>query len=89
LGVQSVERPIARSELYYCDEMFLCGTGVQIAPITSVDHRIVGDGEMGTISRGLQTLYFDAVRGLLPNYRHWLTPTYAALRVPASSGAAD
>jgi branched-chain amino acid aminotransferase len=89
LGVPSVERQIARSELYYCDEIFLCGTGVQIAPVTQVDHRVVGDGEMGPISRRLQHLYFDAVRGLLPAYRHWLTPAYSEARIPASSATGD
>ena len=44
LGIPVVERPIDRTELYVCDELILCGTGAQIAPVGSVDHRPVGNG---------------------------------------------
>lgn len=67
-------RSIDRSELYIADEVFLCGTGVQISPVIEVDHRPVGSGEIGPISRLVRDRYFDAVRGRLPEYSHWLTP---------------
>ena len=76
MGVDIVVRPIDRSELYVADEVFLCGTGAQISPVTSVDHRRVGTGETGPITRQVSKLYFDAVRGRLPAYRDWLTPIY-------------
>ena len=76
LGLTTQVRSIDRSELYVCDELFLCGTGAQISPVTSVDHRPVGDGDVGPITRRLTELYFDAVRGKLPAYRHWVTPIY-------------
>jgi len=66
-------RSIDRSELYVCDEMFLCGTGVQISSVVEVDHRPVGSGAVGPIGRLVRDRYFDAVRGRLPAYRHWLT----------------
>jgi branched-chain amino acid aminotransferase len=66
-------RSIDRSELYIADEMFLCGTGVQISPVIEIDHRAVGSGEVGPIGRMVRDRYFDAVRGRLPEYRHWLT----------------
>jgi branched-chain amino acid aminotransferase len=66
-------RSIDRSELYIADEMFLCGTGVQISPIIEIDHRPVGSGEVGPIGRLVRDRYFDAVRGRLPEYSHWLT----------------
>ncbi len=69
-------RSIDRSELYVADEVFLCGTGVQISPVVEVDHRKVGTGQVGQIGRLLGRKYFDAVRGRLPEYRHWLTPIY-------------
>ena len=65
-----------RSELYVADEIFLCGTGAQISPVTSVDHRPVGTGDVGPITQRLMALYFDAVRGRLPAYSNWLTPVY-------------
>jgi branched-chain amino acid aminotransferase len=76
LGIETVERSVDRSELYICDELFLCGTGAQISPVVSVDHRSVGDGNVGPITTRLAAMYFDAVRGRLPAYRDWLTPIY-------------
>jgi branched-chain amino acid aminotransferase len=73
-GIPVVERSIDRSELYVADEVLLCGTGVQVSPVVEVDHRPVGSGEIGPISRLVRDRYFDAVRGRLPEYSHWLTP---------------
>jgi branched-chain amino acid aminotransferase len=73
-GIRTEVRSIDRSELYVADEVFLCGTGVQVSPVVEVDHRKVGTGEVGPISHALKARYFDAVRGRLPEYRHWLTP---------------
>jgi len=73
-GIPLVERSIDRSELYIADEVLLCGTGVQVSPVIEVDHRPVGSGAIGPISRLIRDRYFDAVRGRLPEYRHWLTP---------------
>lgn len=73
-GIPLETRSIDRSELYIADEVFLCGTGVQVSPVIEVDHRPVGSGEVGPISRLVRDRYFDAVRGRLPEYSHWLTP---------------
>ena len=62
-------RSIDRSELYVADEMFLCGTGVQISPVIEIDHRPIGSGEVGPIGQLVRDRYFDAVRGRLPEYR--------------------
>ena len=67
-------RSIDRTELYVADEMLLCGTGVQVSPVVELDHRPIGSGEVGTVTRRIRERYFDAVRGRLPEYRHWLTP---------------
>jgi branched-chain amino acid aminotransferase len=67
-------RSIDRSELYLADEAFLCGTGVQISPVYELDHRAIGSGAVGPITRQIRSRYFDAVRGRLPEYAHWLTP---------------
>jgi len=73
-GIPVLERSIDRSELYVADEAFLCGTGVQVSPIIEIDHRPVGSGQIGPIGRLVRDRYFDAVRGRLPEYAHWLTP---------------
>jgi branched-chain amino acid aminotransferase len=82
LGIPVVERTIDRTELYICDELILCGTGAQIAPVGSVDHRPVGKGVTGEVGRALQTLYFDVVKGNVAKYRHWCTPVHAEARRP-------
>jgi branched-chain amino acid aminotransferase len=73
LGIPTEVRSIDRSELYVCDEVFMCGTGVQVSPVIEVDHRPVGDGQIGPVSRAISERYFAAVRGRLPEYRSWLT----------------
>ena len=75
-GMPLEVRSIDRSELYVADEAFLCGTGVQVSPVIEVDHRAIGSGEIGPIARHIRDRYFDAVRGRVAAYRHWLTPIY-------------
>jgi len=72
-GYEVVERRIDRSELYLADEVFLTGTGVQVAPVSSIDDRPVGTGEF-PISLDIQRRYFAAVRGSDDRYAQWLTP---------------
>ncbi len=74
LGVPVSERTIARSELYAAEEMFFCGTGVEISPIGKVDHVAIGNGSIGAITRRLQERFQLSVRGRIPDYRHCLTP---------------
>jgi branched-chain amino acid aminotransferase len=81
LGMPTEQRQVGRSELYYADEIFLVGTGVQVAPVTSVDRRKVGTGEIGPIASALQRLYFDVVKGNNPKYMDWLTPVNRPTRV--------
>jgi len=72
-GIPVETRSIDRSELYVAEEIFLCGTGVQISPVIEIDHRPVGSGTPGPIGKLVRKTYFDAVRGRLPQYSHWLT----------------
>lgn len=76
LGIDTVERSIDRTELYVADEMFFCGTGVQIAAITDVDHRPVGSGKIGPIVSKLREIYFGIVRGENEGYLHWCTRVF-------------
>jgi branched-chain amino acid aminotransferase len=72
-GLEVAERRIDRSELYLADEVFLTGTGVQVAPVSSIDDRPVGSGEF-PVSLDIQRRYFAAVRGSDKRYVQWLTP---------------
>jgi branched-chain amino acid aminotransferase len=73
LGIPAEVRSVDRSELYVCDEVFLCGTGVQVSPVIEIDHRAVGTGAIGPVSRAISEAYFRAVRGNDPAYAGWLT----------------
>lgn len=72
-GIETIERDIDRTELYIADEAFYCGTGAQISPITKIDNRPIGDGKVGEISKKIQALYFDVVRGKTEKYKKWCT----------------
>ncbi len=76
MGLKTIERSIDRSEIYVCDEAFLCGTGVQIAAITEVEHRPIGGGVIGPIVTRLRELYFHVVKNKNSKYSHWCTPVY-------------
>ncbi len=71
LGMPVLEREVGRTELYAADEVFLSGTGFQIAPVTEVDDRPVGTGSIGPVAERLQELYFKAARGGWDEYADW------------------
>ena len=77
LGLMVEERNIDRTEIYLADELFLCGTAVQIAGITRVDHHPVGNGELGDTTTRLSALFMDVVAGKVERYLDWLNPVYA------------
>src|SRR5258707_848159 len=71
LNLPVIERSIDRTELYTCDELLLCGTGAQISPVIEVDRRPIGNGMVCEVTQELQSIYFGAVRGDRPPYKHW------------------
>jgi branched-chain amino acid aminotransferase len=77
LNIEVVERPVDRTEVFLAEEAFFCGTGVQIAAITKVDHRAIGTGRIGRITAELRKLYFSVVQGRVPKYIEWCAPVYA------------
>jgi len=72
-GIEVVETPITRDEVYCADEMFLTGTAAEITPVREVDDRKIGAGSRGPITRTIQTTFFDAVHGRDRKYESWLT----------------
>ena len=76
LGIPVAERPVARTEIYNAEECFCCGTGAQIVPVESIDNRAIGDGKTGNITKKIQDLYFDVVRGKSEKFKGWCTPVY-------------
>jgi branched-chain amino acid aminotransferase len=72
LGYELVERDIARAELALADEVFLTGTACELTPLREIDDHPIGDGEPGPITRQIQQLFDDAVRGRAQQYAEWL-----------------
>lgn len=76
LGLGFEERPIARTELYVADEMFLCGTGAEVTPVASVDRRPLGAAKPGPITTRIKQYFGDCVRGRVEKRKAWLTPVW-------------
>jgi branched-chain amino acid aminotransferase len=74
LAVPTETRPVDRTELYIADEVFLCGTAAEVAPVTRVDGRQVGNGAPGRLTLRLQKIYEQVVHGKMSQYKHWLEP---------------
>jgi hypothetical protein len=72
-GINVVEQPFTRDELYIADEAFLTGTAAEVTPVREVDDRTIGSGGRGPVTTSIQAAYFDAVRGRERKYEHWLT----------------
>ncbi|HVZ78905.1 MAG TPA: branched-chain amino acid transaminase [Gemmatimonadaceae bacterium] len=82
LGIPVREQNLQREFLYVADEMFFCGTAVELTPIRSVDRIPVGEGKPGPITRAIQKEYLGITRGTIPDRHGWLT------MVPELTGAA-
>jgi branched-chain amino acid aminotransferase len=76
MGLDVVERSIDRTELYIADEVLMCGTGAQVAPVVEIDRRRIGDGEPGPLTLRLQDVYTDIVKGRMAKYMEWLQPLW-------------
>ena len=75
-GYKVTERTIDRTELYTCDEAFLCGSAMEITPVLSIDKYGINNCEIGTITSDIHLRYLDVVSGINKDYMSWLTPIY-------------
>ncbi len=76
LSIETIERQVVRSELYTAEECFLTGTAAHITPVAEIDRRLIGNGEVGEITKKLQKIYSEIIRGNNPKYLSWCTPVY-------------
>lgn len=83
VGLVVEERAVDRTELYMADEIFICGTAAEITPIVSVDKYQVGDGEIGPVTRQLETAFDDTLRAREIRFTAWRTPVGVAAPVGA------
>ncbi len=73
IGIETIEERFTRDELYIADEAFLTGTAAEVTPIKEADGRIIGTGKPGDITKKLQSLFFEIVKGKNKKYKSWLT----------------
>jgi branched-chain amino acid aminotransferase len=72
-GIRTAEERFTRDELYIADEAFFTGTAAEVTPIRESDGRIVGEGKPGKITKKLQSIFFQIVKGENRKYNAWLT----------------
>ncbi len=72
-GIPVSEEMITRDQLYLADEAFFTGTAAEVSPIREVDHRVIGDGTVGAITKKIQARFFDIVKGSDTSHPEWLT----------------
>lgn len=72
-GIKNEVSDITRDELYIADEIFLTGTAAGIKPVTEIDNRTVGDGRTGAVTKELQRVFEEVVRGKDKRFARWLT----------------
>lgn len=71
LGYEVVEAAISRDQLYNADEVFVCGTAAEVIGLCEIDFRTIGDGKSGKVTREIQNVYHDAIRGKIAKYEAW------------------
>lgn len=76
LEIPVIERTIDRTELYTCDEAFLCGSAMEITPILSIDKYNICEEYTGNITNKLHCAYLDIVSGKNEKFKDWVTPIY-------------
>jgi len=72
-GIRVVEERFTRDEVYISEEAFFTGTAAEVTPIREVDGRLIGTGTPGEVTKKLQSIFFDAVKGKNKKYESWLT----------------
>jgi len=77
MGIETVEASVDRTELYLADEVFFTGTAAHVSPVLEIDNRPVGNGKIGKVTKELQRLYFDVIKGKNPKYLSWCTPVHS------------
>ncbi len=71
LGYRILEQPISRDQLYIAEEVFVCGTAAECIGLSEIDFRKIGEGKTGPVTRAVQNVYHDAIRGRVKKYEEW------------------
>ncbi|MCE1252147.1 MAG: branched-chain amino acid transaminase [Anaerolineae bacterium] len=71
-GIEVLELPISRDQLYIADELFVCGSAAEVIAIREVDFRTIGAGKMGPVTQKIQQIYDAAIHGKHALSKGWL-----------------
>jgi branched-chain amino acid aminotransferase len=71
LGYDVLEQPISRDQLYIADEVFVCGTAAEVIGLREIDYRTINGGKTGPVTREIQKMYHDVIRGKVEKYESW------------------
>jgi len=71
LGYETLEQPVSRDMLYIADEVFICGTAAECVGLSEIDFRKIGEGKTGPVTRAIQKVFHDAIRGKVAKYEGW------------------
>jgi len=71
-GLAVIEQPISRDQLYLADEVFVCGTAAEVIGVREIDHRVIGEGRTGPVTRQVQQAFRAVTEGRHPRAAEWL-----------------
>jgi len=89
MGLEVVEQPLSRDQLYIADEVFVSGTAAECIGLREIDFRVIGSGKSGPITRSLQRAFHDAIHGRHPRSAEWLAYVKLPVNLPTSVPAND
>lgn len=72
MGYEVVETDFCRTELVTADEVWMTGTAAEVAIVTKIDNREIGEGKKAVVASALRDKFSDVVRGKDPKYESWL-----------------
>jgi branched-chain amino acid aminotransferase len=84
LGYKVEQIILTRDDMYFADEVFMTGTAAEVTPVREVDDRPIGSGTAGPITKRIQQVFFEAIRGEHPEYADWLTPVEMKTKAAAT-----
>ncbi|MFZ0369939.1 MAG: branched-chain amino acid transaminase [Halobacillus sp.] len=75
-GIIVQEKSFTRVEVYEADEVFFTGTAIGIKPVIQVDRRMIRNGSVGSLTKQIQDIYDQIVRGKVKDYLDYCFPVY-------------
>ena len=73
LNINTEIREVKLEEIELFEEIFLCGTSIEIFPVAKINKKQIGNNEAGILTSKLQKIYFSLVKGGHKNYNNWIT----------------